>query len=281
MVMVVGTFAVAMGIGFFMQQRGAEASFNGEAQGAAGSVAGASLASAPALLGTPGSCDPAMAVRVLDAALVELSVAAPCVSDAAFTVHHEGMMFSGRTDGAGAATLIAPALAPSAVFIAAFDDGLGAIAEAQVPQVDAFDRVVLQWRGQGGFEIHAMEYGANYGEEGHVWDEAPRTASEAAEGNGGFVMVLGDGRVDVPRFAQVYTFPTGDAPKAGRVALSVEAEITEANCASDIEAQTLERAGASSGLKIVDLTLSVPACEAIGDFLVLKNILSDLTVSCG
>ncbi|MEM9350100.1 MAG: hypothetical protein AAGA47_07550 [Pseudomonadota bacterium] len=342
--MVCGTFAVAMGFGFFMQQQDASASRNASAPLETPVDADIAVASAfqipevaaeqekvaaatpqldaiPAVMpkaqlpavqvqDTPppapeilpvatdpkvdaeidpagsdkaladaASCDPMLSARVRDAALVELSIAAACTGEADFTIHHEGMMFSGRTSTTGEATIIAPALSEKAAFILAFDDGFGAVVEADVPAVGEFDRVVLQWRGAGGFEIHAMEYGASYGEPGHVWHDAPRNASTAVTGEGGFLMMLGDGRVDAPRFAQVYTFPTNSAPKSGRVSLSVEAEITAANCSTDVEAQTLERHAAGTGVKIVDLMLSVPTCEAVGDFLVLKNILGDLTLS--
>lgn len=225
-------------------------------------------------------CDPMMTASVRDAALVELELVAACTADAAFTIHHEGMMFSGRTDAQGAATLIVPAMNEEAVFIVAFDDGAGAVAQSNVPTLADYDRVVLQWRGLGGFEIHALEYGATYGEQGHVWHQVPGTASLATAGEGGFIVSLGDARVESPLFAQVYTFPTGKAARPGSVALSVETEITAANCASEVDAQTLERSG-SSPVKIADLTLAVPECETIGDFLVLKNLLSDLTLAQG
>ena len=225
-------------------------------------------------------CEPTMSATVKDAALVELELIAACSMDAAFTIHHEGMMFTGQTDTLGQATLIVPALSEEAVFIAAFDDGFGALSQVPVPALTEYDRVVLQWRGFGGFEIHALEYGATYGETGHVWHQAPRTASIATSGEGGFMMSLGDARVESPLFAQVYTFPTGNPLRTGNVALSVEAEVTAANCDSEVQAQTLERSG-SSALKIVDLTLAVPECETIGDFLVLKNLLADLTLAQG
>lgn len=190
------------------------------------------------------------------------------------------MMFSGMTDEDGKATIFAPALKEAALFIAAFDAGLGALAEVSVPSLADYDRVVLQWRGEGAFEIHAMEYGATYGDAGHVWFDAPGDAAAASMGEGGFLLALGDGRVEEPRFAQVYTFPSGNAPQPGAIKLSVEAEITDMNCNTQVEAQTLE-ANRGEDVRIVDLTLAVPACEAVGDFLVLKNILSDLRLQAG
>ena len=305
-----GTFAVAMGIGFFMQQREADAAYTQSqilpmpmpittpAEPAMPEVAAAAVALSEIPDATPKQitlpqavpvlaeldaelvvdCTIEMATVATDAALVRVSLDAPCAPSTAFTLHHEGMMFTAQTDAGGNATLIAPALAEEAVFIAAFEDGEGAIGTVSVPSLVEYDRTVVQWRGEGGFELHALEFGATYGEPGHVWLETPSTASVAASGAGGFLMALGDGRVESPRFAQVYTFPATKTPQSGKVLLTLEAEVTEANCATDVEAQTLERHAAEGSVKILDLTLSVPACEAVGDFLVLRNILSDLTV---
>lgn len=317
--MVSGTFAVAMGVGFFMQNENAEASLT---QAGVMPVAiptpvtpaeppAAVPASAPAIVQDPvvslpdvaladleprpeprivpavvanepaqaeATCEPTMVADLRDAALVELTIKAPCSPNEAVTIHHEGMMFSALTDADGQASLFAAALNESALFIAAFGSGTGAVAEVSVPNLGGYDRVVLQWAGDGAFEIHAMEAGATYGESGHVWHEAPRSAASAVTGDGGFILALGDGRVDSPRFAQVYTFPA-NAP-AKDVELSVEAEITAANCATEIEAQTLERR-AGETIRILDLKVAVPACEAVGDYLVLKNVLDDLTLTNG
>ncbi|MEM1375178.1 MAG: hypothetical protein AAGF78_12440 [Pseudomonadota bacterium] len=318
-VMVSGTFAVAMGVGFFMQNENAEASLTHAgampmaipAPGSAPTspidtpaVIDTSAAALPDMAvadlalrsdlrpqarlipaavsndaaGTDANCEPTMAADVRDAALVELSITAPCNTNEAVTIHHEGMMFSALTDADGQASLFAAALNESALFIAAFGSGTGALAEITVPSLADFDRVVLQWAGDGAFEIHAMEGGATYGDSGHVWHNAPRTAASATTGDGGFLLALGDGRVESPRFAQVYTFPANAASKD--VELSVEAEITPTNCATEIEAQTLERR-AGEDIKILDLKVAVPACEAVGDYLVLKNVLQNLTLTNG
>ncbi|MGR3434411.1 MAG: hypothetical protein ACU0CO_05910 [Shimia sp.] len=326
-----GTFAVAMGVGFFMQQQNARAAYEpapipvleGSTALTPGFPATASLrsgrdlpeAEAPApqpapaeallaSLATPetaapapmateavaepvqvaaapatrradsAACEPFMAARAAPAAMVELLLSAPCNSNETFTVHHEGMMFSAETDLAGNATVQAPALSRDAIFIAAFDSGIGALAETEVGDLDAYDRVVLQWQGPAGFEVHAMEDGANYGEPGHVWRETPRDAATAAAGAGGFLTQLGaDG--DKARNAEVYTIARASG---GDVGLSVEAAVTLSNCAQEVDAQTLQRTGGAT-LRIRDLSLPLPGCEAIGEYLVLKNLLEDLTLA--
>ena len=107
--------------------------------------------------------------------MVNLTLEASCLPRERVTVHHSGMVFSQTTDAAGGLDLTVPALAKDAVFILAFTNGDGAMAQTVVEEVDDYDRMVLQWRGDTGFQIHAREFGAEYGEDGHVWSGDHRT----------------------------------------------------------------------------------------------------------
>ena len=78
--------------------------------------------------------------------------------------------------------------------------------------------------------------------------------------------------------AEIYSIPKALRLQQGAVALSVEAEVTEGNCASEIEAQTLQ-VSAGSEIKTQNLALAVPDCDAVGNFLVLNNLLQDLIIA--
>ena len=127
-------------------------------------------------------------------------------------------------------------------------------------------------------QIHALEFGSEYGEDGHVWADSARDQSSASLGEGGFLSVLGNPDIDNAYVAEVYTFPTDVAKRSGEVVLSVEAEVTASNCGRDVEAQSLQ-ISAGGPLKTQDLVLSMPDCNTVGDFLVLKNLLNDLKVA--
>ncbi|KKK94445.1 hypothetical protein LCGC14_2682800, partial [marine sediment metagenome] len=127
-------------------------------------------------------------------------------------------------------------------------------------------------------ELHAREFGADYGDAGHVWSGAPRDMTAAVLGEGGFMTRNGDTDTSDPLMAEVYSFPVAAAGQEGDVALSVEAEVSEANCGLEIEAQALELRG-SDQVKTQNLTLAVPDCDAVGNFLVLNNLLQDLKVA--
>ena len=224
------------------------------------------------------TCDYTLTADIAPGAMVALSLDAPCAKSERFTLHHNGLMFTQVTDESGHASMLVPALAKSAVFIAAFPNGEGAVANADVESVDFYHRVAVQWQGNSGVQLHALEFGAEMGSDGHVWSAARRDVAAAAGGDRGFMTLLGNVGQSEALMAEVYTFPSRVAGRDGAVALSVEAEVTQANCGRDIEAQALQTRPGSS-LIVKELTLAIPECDAIGDFLVLNNLLNDITIA--
>lgn len=224
------------------------------------------------------SCEITATARAVAAAMVKLTLSAPCLPQERVTVHHEGMLFSQSTDEAGRFDITVPAMAEDATFVVAFTNGDGAVAQTTVEELADFERVALQWKGDTGFELHAREFGADYGSEGHVWSGAVRDMTYAVTGQGGFISLLGDPDVPDGLRAEVYTFPARAVQNSGDVALSVETEVGNNNCEQEIEAQTLQT---FSGKDITTrkLTLSVPDCDAAGNFLVLNSLFEDLKVA--
>lgn len=212
------------------------------------------------------------------AAMVALSLEASCLPNERVTIHHNGLMFSEMTNDAGSLDLVVPALSPRAVFIASFVSGNGAVAQIDVASLKAYDRTVVQWKGNTGLGLHALEFGASYFADGHVHAAAPGTATSTVSGESGLLVQLGRSELDTPLLAEVYTFPSQMTKTEGNVSLSVEAEVTAANCGRQVDAQTLE-VHQSSDIKVQDLTLFMPDCATVGDFLVLKNLLEDLTIA--
>ncbi len=224
------------------------------------------------------ACDFQLKAKPNAAAMVDLELKAPCMVNERFTMHHNGMMFTAQTDDDGMSRMTVPALAESAVFIVAFANGEGAVANAEVSSVAYYDRYIVQWQGQSGLQVHALEYGADYGDAGHIWAEAARDMGAAARGEGGFITRLGATGMDGARMAEVYTFPTLTARQEGEIDLRLEAEVTRANCGRDIEAQSLRVSGTNAPVTS-DLVLAMPECDAIGDYLVLKNMFNDLKIA--
>lgn len=238
-------------------------------------------ATQPSTLPTPSqtdACAISMTAEPKAAALVSVSINAPCQPNERVELHHNGMMFAEVTNAKGTLETTVPALAETAVFLAAFANGEGAVANTTVESLKFYDRAVVQMQGADGISLHAREYAAEYGANGHVWTETPGSVADAATGHGGFMIQLGDKSLENPVFAEVYTFPTALAKTAGEVVLSVDIEITDRNCSTDIEAQTLQTS-AGERLTVQNLDMSMPDCDTVGDFLVLNNLVNDLKVA--
>lgn len=224
------------------------------------------------------ACDMVFTATGAPLASVALDLMAPCHGDMPVVIHHQGMMFHAITDDNGRLQIEVPALAEEAFFIAAFDDGEGAVAITGVPEVALYDRAVLQWQGTSGVQLHAREFGATYGSDGHVWAKARGQIAEAMDGSGGVLTQLGDPAVLQALQAEVYTFPSGYVAADGAVDLTVEAEVTAMNCGRDISAQSIQiEPGAEAAA--IDLTMTMPGCDSIGEFLILNNMFQDLTLA--
>jgi len=210
--------------------------------------------------------------------IVTLRLDAPCQPYARVVVYHDALRFAARSDSSGALSVDMPALRSEAAFLVSLPDGSSVSAVANVPEAAEYERAALQWQGRSALHIHAFEYGAEYGEAGHVWAEAPSAPEAGAEGRGGFLLRLGDAELPQPMMAEVYSFPRDTSRRDGTVRLSVEAEVTTETCAHEIEAETLQP-GLGGGMTPAALTLYMPGCEAVGEYLVLKNLLQDMKIA--
>ena len=224
------------------------------------------------------ACETTLSAEAGPLAMVHLALENGCRPNTAVTIHHEGLMFTILTDAQGRADLEVPAFAAEAYFIAAYDDAAGAVAITEVPDLPLYDRAAVQWTGPLGVELHALEFGARYGEAGHVWAGAPAESERAALGQGGYFTTLGDADAPVPMLAEVYTYPSGSTRQDGTVGLSVEAEVTAANCGREIAATSIQVHPGGTPSE-ADLLMRLPGCDAIGEFLVLKNMFEDLTLA--
>lgn len=212
------------------------------------------------------------------AAMVSLTLSAPCSPNERFTVHHNGMMFTAITDEEGLWSGPVPALTQNALFIVAFPNGEGGLVTVAVDDIGDYDRVVLQWRGRSGLQIHAYEFGAEIGDQGHIWGAVTGTQTGALAGEGGFITQLGDSASNDALMAEIYTFPTARAIRSGEIKLRLETEVSGDTCGRDIEAQAIIRSTAGP-LSARDLIIAMPDCDAVGEFLVLKNLYEDLTIA--
>lgn len=224
------------------------------------------------------SCGAMLTASGTDAAMMSVTLTAPCRGGQTFTLRHGDLVYSDKLSDLGTYMADVPALLAEASVKVTFQDGSSSTADAHVPMAESIERVALVSQGRSGLQIHALEFGADYEDAGHVWSGQSRDPASAAKAGGGFVTVLGDPRIEDGYRAEVYTFPANTRNRQGVVRLSIETEVTAYNCNTEIQGQTLQRQ-ANGTIKPVTLTLALPACDAIGEFLVLKNLLRDLRIA--
>ena len=223
-------------------------------------------------------CGLSVSTTAGEGAIVALDIMDPCQPHSRVVIEHSGLNLTGRTDVMGLLTMDVPAFENPAFFTVRMPDGDSESSLALVPDLDSYYRVGLQWNENRALELHAMEFGATYGDPGHIWLNHAGSVDRAVAGEGGFVMQVGDAGVENPMLAQIYSFPRDTLDDAGNVRLTIEAPVTEANCGQDTLARTLELEE-DGRVSVIELTFTLPGCDAVGDYLVLQNLLHDLRVA--
>lgn len=227
---------------------------------------------------SPNMCARDISVSALPAALVQLTVDAPCDPDARVVVQHSGLAITERFSSAGILDLTLPAFSDIAEVFVTFADGEKLGARTMVQDMALYDRVAVQWQSPDSFQLHAFEFGAEFDTPGHVSAAAPRDPGHALRATGGFLMLLGNSSVAWPLLAEVYTFPTARVPRSGTVRVEVEAMVTAEVCGREILGETLE-IHSGGPVNIRELTVAMPGCDSEGQFIVLKSALEDLTIA--
>ncbi len=223
-------------------------------------------------------CDLSVTTSAMPAAMVALDIMAPCQAEARIVIEHSGLTLTGQTDALGLLTLDVPAFESPAFFTVRLPDGSAENSLVTVPDLADYDRVAVQWVDDRQLALHAIPAGTGFGEPGHIWQEAPGDQADAMTGTGGFLTQIGDLNVDDPQVAQIFTFPHASLSDGDVIELSIDAPVTETTCGQPVVARTLEMTRAGP-VEVTPLTLTLPGCDAVGDYLVLQNLLQDLTVA--
>ena len=217
-------------------------------------------------------CTPVLRLAPGAGAMIDVGLSSPCHPSERIVLRHAGLAVTYRTNSVGALTARLPALTDQAVVSVLFAGGTIIEAELALPEAGQMRRFGVQWLGPLAFGINAFENGAGYGEAGHV-SAADAGRPAAGSRDHGFLTLLGDDTVDQPMLAEVYTYPDGTRD----VPVVVEAAITAQTCGQDLLGETLNVTGGTVALS--DLSVTMPGCDAAGDFLLLKNLVPDMTLA--
>ncbi|TGD43194.1 hypothetical protein EEB11_10235 [Pseudotabrizicola sediminis] len=221
---------------------------------------------APVMASAP-DCGVSLDLLPQPGATIGISLLAPCHPDQRVVLNHAGLTVTARTSASGALVSSLPALKAVAQVDVIFADGERAQDTVALADFAGVQRFAVQWQAEDAFQLHAFENGARYGHPGHI-----SSAFSGTTGETGLVTVLGDASVDLPLQAEVYTFGL-----AAKTEIVLEAAITQSTCGREVLGEAILAVNGS--VKISDLTLAMPGCDAVGDILVLKNLLEDMTLA--
>lgn len=195
-------------------------------------------------------------------AAVRLQASATCLPESRVTVHHGGMLFTELTDADGTIDIVVPALAERAVFMLTFEGEQMAMAVTRVPDLAGHHRIVLQWQGDAGLAL------------------APRGSGTGLDptGSGGQLVRLGNPASPMPMQAEVFSRRVTTQAEDIADGLGIEVQVTETNCGREIIAQSLRLDG-GVGMTVQPLALTIPACDAVGDHLLLNILMEDQKIA--
>ncbi|MEM9428827.1 MAG: hypothetical protein AAGA32_04940 [Pseudomonadota bacterium] len=196
----------------------------------------------------PGGSDTDAIVGILPACGIRLSLTSrsgaeiigtlesPCRPETTFVVSHAGLVFTERTDDGGGATFSVPALQASGEIRVEFGDG--GIAEETVPVngLEGLTRIAILWTADIDFDLHALEFGAREGGQGHIWSGQPGSYGDARRSGAGYLVELGPESGPGAK-AEVYTLVENSRTPGGLIDLSLRL----AAFGNDCEAQPVIR----------------------------------------
>jgi len=200
-------------------------------------------------------------------AMIGLTLLAPCRPGERVVVSHAGLAITVTTTATGSLFLALPGLQSEAAVEARFADGSTVTSAIDLPDLAGLRRFGVQWQGDDAFQVYGHEATSTVSAEnpGLLPFSDPPT-------RGGYLTLLGDADAENPLLAEIYTYPAFEASE-----VVIEAAVTPATCGREILGETLASSGGR--VTVTELTLAMPDCEAVGDFLVLNNLAPDLTLT--
>lgn len=224
------------------------------------------------------TCDIMLDLSVRSGANILLFVTAECRPNAPVTIAHAGLEFTVLTDDAGTANVVFPAMERAAGISATFVDGLSTETTAIVPRIDEVTRAAVTWRSAVDLDLHALEYGAARGTEGHVWSGAPRDARTARVNGGGYLDVLGDPGIEGGAMTEVYTMPIGRSQQRGVVVMSLEILDGSPVCGANITANTVRSQG-QDGASARSIRFKMLGCDQNQTNITIPRAVADIRLA--
>ncbi len=220
------------------------------------------------------SCENEMDLAVVADAVIEITLLSPCHPNERMVLRHGPLAVTAQTTAMGSAFLKIPALNTDGAVSLRFADGSTIEGAILVPDLANLRRFAVQWMDRDTFGVNAFENGSGYGAPGHISAANPGKLPLTGDSDGGYLMILGSVDVAPAMLAEVYTYP---ADNIATVEVSIEAEVTADTCGRELLGEVITSDAGQSD--VTDLALAMPDCTVMGDILVLKNPVQNLTLA--
>lgn len=213
-------------------------------------------------------CTDSLALQEQAGGMIDVDLSTGCRAAERVVLRHAGLAVTARVGDDGRLHMRLPALAAAEPVEVLFQDGTRVAGLVVVPDIAGLRRFGVQWQGGPAFSVQGFEDGSDFGQPGVI------TATNPGAAPTGTLTALGDATVQNPLLAQVYTYP---ADPTRTTTVVVEAAVTAETCGQDLLGEVISSAGGQ--VAKVDLTLAMPDCSGVGDFLVLKNLDAGLKIA--
>jgi len=227
-----------------------------------------------ALSGDSTNCPVSLDLVAAPKAMIDVTLLAPCAAGERIVLRHGGLAITGKTTLTGALFVSLPAMEEDSTVSALMPDGKEVVQHINLPDLPIYRRIAVQWLDKDSFQLNAFEDGAVFGGKGHISANYLGSSLAGIPSKSGYMTLLGDSNVALPMLAEVYTYPIDLSVP---VDITIEVGVTKATCNRELLGELLLSEGGTHSA--TDLTLATPECDAIGDVLVLNNLLSDLKLA--
>ena len=151
-----------------------------------------------------------------------LTVASPCRAGEPIEILHADLRFSGLLDAAGDVSIVLPVMDESGAAEIVARDGASVAHELRFNwrELEMTRRIAVAWTDAVDLDLHAFEYAADFGDEGHVWQDSPRGFRLVRRSDGGYLDTF-EAAFDGAQTIEVYTFWANSRARRGvaRIAL--------------------------------------------------------------
>ena len=203
-----------------------------------------------------GNCRPTLTLEETPNGDLVIGLSAPCNAHQPFEVRINSLVADVETDASGKWDQRMPPLAPE-VTVEIRMGNYTLTEQATFSQADAQQLVALAWTGPQMFFIRAES-----------------TATDIGETQAAFTRVGSGGGASFELFSSSALTRAG----AGIVRLSVETNVTEANCGQHISTLAYQTSYLGE-LRPTEIAYTMPDCDRVGDVVRLQNLLRDMRLA--